>query len=81
MKRYYTVIFLQPDWLAHTFGQDIEIHHVQALDPRSAVNIARMLTWRHNERFASTGDPEAADDWYLLAVFAGHHNNIADQVT
>lgn len=68
----YTVVLLTPDYLAHQYGEDVQVRHVFAEDRIKAIMQAReetqrMLdTWEHNP-----------DDFTVVFVCHGHQANIA----
>lgn len=71
----YTVILLYPDYLADNYGQDIYTDHVEAGSPAEAQAVTqRQLARQHAESDEEDTYPE---DFYPLAVFEGHHDNIA----
>lgn len=69
----FTVILLTPDTLAETFGQDTGIIEVSATTPDQAIIEAQRIAVAAYD----DADGVAADDFHVIAVFAGSHVNLA----
>lgn len=70
MKFPYTVLLLNPDYLAGTYGKDVTLLHVDEDSRDDAVAEAQRQAFEQNE--APGGNPS---DWHVLALFEGHHDN------
>lgn len=66
----FTVILLYPDYAAHVYGQDTYIAHVEADDVAHAISEARDAATKDSDSV------DEEDDWYVIAVFAGHHQDL-----
>jgi hypothetical protein len=67
----YTVILLRPDYVADVFGQDTYLAHVEASVSSDAVIRAQIEA---NEQ----DDGNNSLDYYPLAVFAGHLDDLSE---
>jgi len=65
----YTVILLYPDYDTDNFGQDTYCTHVRAEDPVAAVHAART-------EIVSTAEDAEPEDYHVIAVFAGRHDDL-----
>lgn len=65
----YTVLVLKPDYVSENFGQDISVEHVTA----NSVELAQVLA---QEQAWGNEDISDQDDYYVLAVFEGYHQDI-----
>lgn len=72
LKTPWTVLLLTPDYEADTYGQDSYLAHVEADGTEAAVREARMQMAETFEDF----DPDNEDDLFVIAVFAGHHQDV-----
>jgi hypothetical protein len=66
----YTVLLLNPDYLAVTYGKDVTLLHVDEDSRDDAVAEAQRQAFEQNE--VQGGKPS---DWHVLALFEGHHDN------
>ena len=72
--REFTVLLLYPDYLANNYGQDTYMTCVNARSVAQAIKKAQKNAATDNE--TKPGRPE---DFYVLCVIAGNHQNIKDQ--
>lgn len=69
----YTVLLLYPDYLAVDFGSDTYLAHVLAPTVEDAQRIAQVGAVE-----ALQTDPDWASDFFVLAVFEGHLEDIKE---
>jgi hypothetical protein len=78
----YTVLLLVPDYLANTFGQDTFafLADVEAPGARAEALVRVAVAEARDaalDAFNQDGfDPEEAKAFHVLAVYAGHHDDI-----
>lgn len=76
----FTVMLLKPDYVADNFGQDIALVHVTAPDVESAEMCAQE---QYRDAYCQNSDEDVednpAEDYHVLAAFAGHLKNIQTQ--
>jgi hypothetical protein len=74
MKTPYTVLLLYPDWVAGNYGET-GCYHTHGETPREAVASAQ------RDAMNALPEPDAPDnnpeDFDLVAVFAGHHQDLS----
>ncbi len=68
----YTVLLLYPDYMAETFGQETYMTTVTADNVTQAKRLAQ-------EEVAAENKAENPDDFLVLCVLAGEHDDIKDQ--
>lgn len=66
----FTVLLLYPDYIAHSFGQDTYLAHVEAASVEGAVFAAQAKAAANNAQFSAVGE-----DFYPLLVTYGHIND------
>lgn len=69
----YTIILLRPDYMTDDFGHDTFTDHVEARDIDLAIKTAQLQACHADQNTVSK-----KDDYYPLAVFEGHHRNLAE---
>ena len=67
----YTVLLLRPDYASDTFGQDTYLSHVNATTATGAIGLAQ-------REACVQDDNETPTDYYPLAVFAGHLDDLSE---
>lgn len=70
----YTVILLRPDYAGDFVGQDTYMDHVEATTPAGAIEATRSRAV-HNDYGDDVADA-TPDDYFALAVFAGHLDDL-----
>ena len=70
----YTVLLLRPDYLAENYGQDTYMDHVEATTPAGAVDEARGRAVSID--YGADVADATPEDYFALAVFAGHHDDV-----
>jgi len=73
----YTVLLLRPDYIADTFGQDTYMDHVEATTPAGAVDETRTRAIALD--YGEDKDEAIPEAYFVLAVFAGHHDDVAPE--
>ncbi len=66
----YTVLLLNPNYLAVTYGKDVTLLHVTEDSRDDAIAEAQRQAFERNE--VKGGNPS---DWHVLGLFEGHHDN------
>ena len=70
----YTVLLLKPQPIAAPYGKDIVLYHVAEDSADEAIVEAQHQAFEAHEAENQDQDPA---DWHVLAVFEGHHDNMA----
>jgi hypothetical protein len=74
--KHYTVILLLPDYATDNFGRDTYCDHVTSIGPASAIEVARRNCMEANDG----GTIDEPEDLFVIAVFSGHHDDLACEV-
>lgn len=74
----YTVLLLRPDYVADTFGQDTYMTHVSALSVAAAQAAAQQEAAQCDNSHHGDGGGGLPEDYHVLAVFEGNHNDIKE---
>ena len=77
MKKY--TVLLRPDWIADPYGQDTYLAHVEARDVQEAQETAQREAYQTNNSPSDDSyDLDEAADYFVLAVFEGHLNDLKE---
>jgi hypothetical protein len=71
----YTVLLLLPDYVANEYGKDTYLVHVDAVDAKEGKRKAQIEAFGI-QLDPDDADPDVLDDWYCLAIFEGHLEDI-----
>ena len=73
----YTVLLLNPDYIADEFGKETYLAWATAQNPEQAIAEAQRRTWVANT--GGEGDILAPDDFHPLLVVEGHHSDLTPE--
>lgn len=71
MPQQFTVLLLYPDYMSDAFGHETYQAHVRALYITQAIRLAQAQAMK-----ANPGSIEDHNDLHVLAVYAGHLNDL-----